>query len=83
MKTFLSISFMFFFLAVTAQDRVLVNGEITVPVGEDPDGIAVVNNTAMRATVADDAGRFQLRMAAGDTLSFFFFAVSGFYRHCR
>ena len=70
MKTFLSISFMFFFLAVTAQDRVLVNGEITVPVGEDPDGIAVVNNTAMRATVADDAGRFQLRMAAGDTLSF-------------
>lgn len=70
MKTFLSISFLFFFLSLSAQERVLVNGEITVPVGEDPDGIAVVNNTAMRATVADNTGRFQIRVAAGDTLSF-------------
>ena len=70
MKTFLSISFLFLFLSLSAQDRVLVNGEITVPVGEDPDGIAVVNSTAMRATVADETGRFQMRMAKGDTLNF-------------
>ncbi|MGB7785552.1 MAG: hypothetical protein WBL27_05575 [Salinimicrobium sp.] len=70
MKTFLSISIMFLFLSASAQDRVLVNGEITVPVGEDPDGIAVVNSTAMRATVADNTGRFQMRVAKGDTLNF-------------
>ena len=70
MKILLNLSFLFFFITASAQDRVLVNGEITVPVGEDPDGIAVVNNTAMRATVADESGTFQLRMAKGDTLNF-------------
>ena len=72
MKTFLYITFFLFSLNLFAQepDRILINGEINVPVGEDPEGISIINQTAMRATISDEAGLFQIRAVQGDTLQF-------------
>lgn len=69
MKTL--VAFCLFFISLTAfSQRVLINGTIKVPVGEDPQGISVVNATAMRATISNEAGLFQIRAAEGDTLQF-------------
>ena len=51
-------------------DRVLVVGEINVPEGANPDGISVVNTSAMTATVSDELGDFELPVAVGDTIKF-------------
>ena len=51
-------------------ERVLVDGQINVPEGENPDGISVVNISAMMATVSDEQGEFEIMAAAGDTLQF-------------
>ncbi|MFD0976381.1 hypothetical protein [Salinimicrobium gaetbulicola] len=69
MKTFLT--FLIFLISLTGfSQRVLINGTIKVPAGEDPQGISIVNSTAMRATISNEAGLFQIRAAEGDTLSF-------------
>ncbi|GAB2767976.1 carboxypeptidase-like regulatory domain-containing protein [Actinomadura fibrosa] len=48
----------------------MANGEITVPLGEDPEGVGIVNRTALQATVSDQAGLFQIPVKVGDTLEF-------------
>lgn len=63
----LLISFSF---SAQIQERVLINGEIKVPQGEDPEGIAVVNRTAQKAAVSGPAGLFQMTVKQGDTLEF-------------
>lgn len=72
MKTLLSILILSFSLTLTAQvsDGTLISGKITVPVGEDPEGISIVNRSAMNAAVSNDAGLFQIRAAKGDTIHF-------------
>ncbi|SDL79738.1 hypothetical protein SAMN04488034_11235 [Salinimicrobium catena] len=69
MKTLATISLLLFTCLGFSQ-RVVINGEIKVPVGEDPQGISVVNTTAMRATISNEAGLFQITAAEGDTLQF-------------
>ena len=69
MRTLLT--FCFFLISITGfSQRVLINGTIKVPVGEDPQGISIVNTTAMRATISNASGIFQIRAAEGDTLNF-------------
>lgn len=53
-----------------AQDRVLITGNITAPVGESAEGISVVNRTAKSATIANETGDFSIRVAVSDTLHF-------------
>lgn len=70
MKTLLAYCF-FFFIALTGfSQRVIINGTVKVPPGEDPQGISIVNTTAMRASVSNAAGLFQIRASEGDTLNF-------------
>lgn len=69
MKRLLVFSFILFSCLGYSQ-RVMINGTIKVPVGEDPQGISVVNSTAMRATISNEAGLFQMLVAVGDTLAF-------------
>jgi hypothetical protein len=72
MRTIIASLIFLLTLSVSAQvgDRVLINGKVTAPVGEDPQGISVINSSAMRATVSNESGLFQIRAAEGDTLSF-------------
>ena len=69
MKTLVTISLLLF-TCLSFSQRVMINGEIKVPVGEDPQGISVMNTTAMRATISNEAGLFQITAAEGDTLQF-------------
>lgn len=69
MKTLVTLGLLLFTCLGFSQ-RVVINGEIKVPVGEDPQGISVVNTTAMRATISNEAGLFQITAAEGDTLQF-------------
>lgn len=69
MKTLVTISLLLFTCLGFSQ-RVMINGEIKVPAGEDPQGISVINITALRATISNEAGLFQITVAEGDTLKF-------------
>lgn len=72
MKTLIHICFFLFSFVAVAQtsNRIIVNGEVKVPAGEDPEGIAVVNKTALKATVTGSDGLFQIPVKKGDTLEF-------------
>jgi hypothetical protein len=72
MKTLISGLILLFTFSGFAQieNRVMINGKITAPVGEDAQGISVINASAMRATVSNEGGMFQIRAAEGDTLQF-------------
>ena len=72
MRTIIASLIFFLTFSVSAQvgERVTINGKITTPVGGDPQGISVINSSAMRATVSDQSGLFQIRAAEGDTLQF-------------
>lgn len=69
MKRLVLLGFLLFSCLGFSQ-RVIVNGSIKVPVGEDPQGISVINETAMRATISNEAGLFQIPVTEGDTLTF-------------
>ena len=72
MKTVLQLGiFLLSFLSVAqTPDRIIVNGEVKVPTGEDPEGIGVVNTTAQKAAVTGPTGLFQIAVKKGDTLEF-------------
>lgn len=70
MKTFFSCLFLFISVNLVAQDRVTVNGKITPPLGEDPEGISIINRTGKVATISNDTGNFTMQVAEGDTLHF-------------
>jgi len=48
--------------------RVMVGGQIIVPVGDDPGGIVVYNNSAQRGTVTSESGTFDIAVARNDEL---------------
>lgn len=70
MKPLLSYLIFFISLTVLSQNRVEMNGNVTPPMGESPEGITVVNRTAKSATIVDEQGEFTIRVMAGDTLQF-------------
>lgn len=70
MKILFFCFFSLFTLSVMAQDRVLINGNISPPVGESAEGISIINRTAKSATISNRSGNFTIRVAAGDTLHF-------------
>lgn len=51
-------------------ERTLVQGTISVPPGDDPEGIGIINETSNKATVSNSIGQFQLELAVGDTVVF-------------
>ena len=69
MKACLSL-LLFFICSVGIAQRVPIEGKINVPLGEEPEGIAVINSSATRATVADSEGEFSILAQVGDTLNF-------------
>lgn len=70
MKSLISIFVLLFSIGLAAQDRVDIAGKITPPLGEDPQGISIVNRTAKSAAISNEVGNFTIRVAAGDTLHF-------------
>lgn len=70
MKSLVSIIVLLISINVVAQDRVAITGKITPPPGEDPQGISIINRTAKSATISNEVGNFNIRVAAGDTLHF-------------
>ena len=60
------------FIATVSQGqqlaRVMVDGQIIVPAGDDPGGIVVYNNTSQRGTVTSEAGTFDIAVARNDEL---------------
>lgn len=72
MKPLFSILTILFSIAGFSQidERISIDGQLNVPEGGNPDGISVVNTSAMMATVADETGDFEILAAAGDTLEF-------------
>ena len=72
MKVLIQIGIFLLSLVSVAQtsDRILVNGEVKVPRGGDPEGIGVVNTTAQKAAVTGATGLFQIPVKKGDTLEF-------------
>lgn len=47
-------------------DRVLVNGKIKAPVGEDVEGVNIYNISSQKGTITDINGDFELEVAAND-----------------
>ncbi len=70
MKPLLSYFIFFISLTVFAQDRVQIDGKVTPPMGESPEGITVFNRTGKSLTVVNEEGNFSMRVTAGDTLQF-------------
>ncbi len=60
------------FIATVSQGqqlaRVMVDGQIIVPAGDDPGGIVIYNNTSQRGTVTSEAGTFDIAVARNDEL---------------
>lgn len=73
MKRLFLISFLFFFAFTSAQEtdsRKMINGKISVPPGDSPEGITIVNLSTGSGTVSSEAGTFSIAVAQGDTLRF-------------
>lgn len=51
-------------------ERTLVDGKISVPPGDDPEGITIINTTINRGTVSQAEGEFQLLVTVGDIVVF-------------
>ncbi len=67
--------FFIMFLVVsmaTAQevDRVLLEGQVHVPPGDDPSGITVFNTATGQGTVTQNDGAFSILVATGDSVQF-------------
>lgn len=67
-KFYLSVCFLFLLAPVAAQQitRVMVQGQLTAPPGEDLEGISVYNRSSQKGTISEIDGSFQLEMAAND-----------------
>ena len=61
--------------------RVIVDGEITVPPGDEPEGVSIVNTTSRKATISGENGKFLLAVAAGDVITFSALQTQRFTRH--
>ncbi|WP_189605493.1 hypothetical protein [Salinimicrobium marinum] len=72
MKRLLLFIFLMIFGLVSAQekDRIPVNGTISVPMGDDPEGVAIVNITTGQGTFSREGGDFRLEVAVEDTVRF-------------
>lgn len=51
-------------------ERIMVNGKINVPIGDEPEGITIINTTTNRGAVSDAEGDFQIAVAIGDVIRF-------------
>lgn len=51
-------------------ERVLVNGLITAPIGEDLEGISVYNVSSQKGTITNENGGFSLEMGVNDRVLF-------------
>lgn len=51
-------------------DRVLVQGKITAPLGEDLEGISVYNKSSQKGTITDAKGVFQIKVGLNDRVLF-------------
>jgi hypothetical protein len=70
-KFFILLLFAFPGLILAQQtERVLVNGVITAPVGEDLEGISVYNVSAQKGTITNANGEFSLEMGINDRVLF-------------
>lgn len=52
-------------------ERVMVQGKIHVPAGEDAEGISVYNASAQKGTITDHTGAFEIEVAEHDRLRVF------------
>ncbi|WP_081208993.1 peptidase associated/transthyretin-like domain-containing protein [Salegentibacter sediminis] len=50
--------------------RVVVDGKIIVPEGDNPEGMTVYNETSQRGTISNTEGEFRISVAINDSISF-------------
>ncbi|MGY5848882.1 hypothetical protein [Salegentibacter sp. F14] len=50
--------------------RVIVEGKIIVPEGDNPEGMTVYNETSQRGTISNTDGEFRIAVAINDSISF-------------
>lgn len=58
------------FCNAQVQDRVMIEGKINVPAGDDPEGIAIFNISSNSGTVSTENGEFTIAVGVGDEISF-------------
>ena len=51
-------------------ERIIVEGKVSVPPGDDPEGITIINTTTNRGTVSEADGEFRLEVGVGDIIVF-------------
>lgn len=70
MKNTILFTFIMFFSLCSAQvtERVQIDGKISVPMGDDPAGITIVNTSTEEGTFSSEAGTFSIDAAINDTL---------------
>lgn len=71
MKVKLSILFVFFIcIAVSAQitSRVLVNGKVSVPIGDDAEGVVIYNRSTNKGTITKTNGIFVISAGINDRI---------------
>lgn len=69
-RSFFLLIFLCLTVMVQAQQlaRTMIDGQIIVPVEDDPGGIVVYNKTAQRGTVTSETGTFDIAVARNDEL---------------
>lgn len=72
MKTLALLTLLLFTGICSAQitERTMIDGKITVPVGDDPEGITIFNISSNQGTISMDDGTFRIPVAVGDELTF-------------
>ncbi len=53
-------------VAAQITSRVLVQGKISAPIGDDVEGVVVINHTSDQRTITDQSGRFQISLGFND-----------------
>lgn len=70
MRIFVIIFFVTAFCSAQDMERVLIDGQINVPPGDDASGITVFNTSTRQGTVTRDDGTYSIMVGIGDELQF-------------
>lgn len=72
MKRLLLLTLLLMFGVCSAQEteRTIINGKISVPMGDNPEGVTIVNTTSGQGTISNGGGNFRIAVAVEDTLRF-------------
>ncbi|MBQ4822260.1 hypothetical protein [Aquimarina sp. MMG016] len=71
MKVKFAIFFTFFTISLSLAQitpRVMIDGKVSVPIGDDVEGVVVYNRTSSKGTITDDKGVFRISAGINDRI---------------